>query len=120
MSAESSLENEGASEPSLENEISAEPSLENEVAYEPSLENEIAAETSLENESAAAISPASEGNTKVVVMQTDVLCGLLTTMKHMNSDRKYAGVMTKMLGRYVEVLKEEGLESAKRGVSIEM
>ena len=118
VASEPSLENEVTSEPSLEKEISAKPSLENEVASEPSLENEIAVEPSLENESAAAISPASEGNTKVVATQTDVLSDVLTTMKHMHSDRKDAGVMTEMLGRYVEALEKEGLESAKRSAAL--
>ena len=80
--------------------------------------NEVAAEPSLKNESAAAISPASEGNTKAVATQTDVLSEVLTTMKTMHSDRKDAGVMTKMLGRYVEALVEEGLESAKSSAAL--
>eukprot|EP00731_Ephydatia_muelleri_P032076 Em0023g583a len=100
------------------NEVAAEPSLENEMSAEPSLENEVASDPSLVNESAAAISPASEGNTKVVATQTDVLSDVLTTMKHTHSDRKDAGVMTEMLGRYVEALQEEGLESAKRSAAL--
>ena len=44
-------------------------------------------------------------------MQTDVL----TTI---HSDRKDARVMTEILGRYVEVLEEEGLASAKGNTAL--
>ena len=47
-----------------------------------------------------------------------MLFDVLTTMKIMHSDRKDAGVMTEMLGLYVEAFEEEGLESAKRGAAL--